>query len=106
MCLPLTLQKIKYSADLTELFHGLCHQPWAMLLHSSSASHPDSRFDILTGDPIATFCSQDGVNTIALGANKIENRNECFSELEYWINKLLPPAPVSQEWPFCGGAIG
>ncbi|MGL4733653.1 MAG: aminodeoxychorismate synthase component I [Enterovibrio sp.] len=106
MCLPLTLQKIKYSADLTELFHGLCHQPWAMLLHSSSTSHPDSRFDILTGDPIATFCSQDGVNMIALGANKIENRNECFSELEYWINKLLPPAPASQEWPFYGGAMG
>ncbi|MGL5335285.1 MAG: chorismate-binding protein, partial [Enterovibrio sp.] len=106
MCLPLTLQKIKYSTQLTEIFHCLQDKPWAMLLHSSSSAHPDSRFDILTADPIATFCSQNGVNTIALSSETIENRNECFSELEYWINKLLPATPKTIDLPFCGGAVG
>ena len=41
-----------------QLFTRLQAQPWAMLLESASDTHPDSRFDIICADPLATVVTQ------------------------------------------------
>lgn len=104
----LTFLELPYSPDaLLSYFAAIEQQPWAMLLHSAAQSHPNSRFDIMVGDPIATLCS-DGSKNIIRHANGdiFENNKDPFDSLNILQQQLLPPHPSTTPWPFLGGAMG
>lgn len=47
---------LTYHPDIAkQFFSKIEQQPWAMLLRSASATHMDSRFDILVANPLATL---------------------------------------------------
>lgn len=106
--MPITLQFLEYSPTaLTSLFSRIQSQPWAMVLQSAADKHPDNRFDILVADPIATLCSENGVNTIDYrDGRKAVTESDPFEELRSLQRALLPELAPMQPWPFVGGAMG
>ncbi|MDD1783336.1 aminodeoxychorismate synthase component I [Enterovibrio sp. ZSDZ35] len=106
--MPITLQFLEYSPTaLTSLFSRIQSQPWAMLLQSAADKHPDNRFDILVADPIATICSENGVNTIDYRDGRtVVSESDPFEALRALQRALLPELPPMHPWPFVGGALG
>ncbi|USH01305.1 aminodeoxychorismate synthase component I [Grimontia kaedaensis] len=106
--MPITLQFLQYSPSaLTSLFSRIESQPWAMLLQSAAEKHPDNRFDILVADPIATLCSESGINRIWHRDGRTASREtDPFEELHALQLSLLPRTEPIAPWPFLGGALG
>lgn len=46
--------------SLLEIFAHFASEPWSMLLDSADASHPNSRYQIMVAQPVATLHSQHG----------------------------------------------
>ncbi|WP_096618671.1 aminodeoxychorismate synthase component I [Candidatus Enterovibrio altilux] len=106
--MQITLQCLEYSPyALSTLFARVEIQPWAMLLQSAAVSHPDNRFDILVADPIATLCSNNGINTLYYrNGHETTNNDNPFDVLRQLQETLLPPLESIAQWPFLGGALG
>ncbi|KKD59260.1 aminodeoxychorismate synthase [Grimontia sp. AD028] len=106
--MPITLQFLEYSPSaLTSLFSRIESQPWAMLLQSAAEKHPDNRFDILVADPIATLCSENGINRIWYRDGRTaSSETDPFEELHALQLSLLPRTEPIAPWPFLGGALG
>lgn len=106
--MPITLQFLEYSPSaLTSLFSRIESQPWAMMLQSAAENHPDNRFDILVADPIATLCSDKGVNRIDYrDGRSAASETDPFEELHALQQTLLPHLAPIAPWPFVGGALG
>ncbi|WP_407332909.1 aminodeoxychorismate synthase component I [Enterovibrio sp. 27052020O] len=105
---PIALQFLEYSPTaLTSLFSRIEHLPWSMLLQSAAQSHPDNRFDILVADPIATLCSENGINQIRYRDGRTSaSETDPFEELHALQASLLPTLAPIAPWPFLGGALG
>ncbi|WP_434360182.1 aminodeoxychorismate synthase component I [Parasalinivibrio latis] len=104
----ISLTSLQYSPDaVPALFSHISHLPWAMLLHSASASHPDNRFDILVADPIATVVYDGTLNhlTTKEGSTRSE-AGDPFAFLNTVQNELLPSLETHPDIPFLGGALG
>jgi len=106
--IPLTCNTKPFPVEengLCQIFSALASQPWAMLLDSAQADHPDSRYDILVANPLATLVTR-GQHTL------IEYDNQCshsgadpLALLQQWQQKLLGSSTCSS-LPFVGGALG
>lgn len=85
--------------DTLAIFQHFAHEPWAILLDSADAQHPNSRFDILLRHPQQTFCwpECDGSSS-----------QQPFAQLrDFLTNKQLKPLPAEyQHLPFQGGLAG
>jgi len=109
--MPLTCKSRPFpleSEDLAGLFAALSSQPWAMLLDSAGADHPDSRYDILVARPVATLVTRGEQTTISQGSRQLISNEDPLALLEQWQHRLLGPINDSagDDWPFSGGALG
>ncbi len=81
--------------------------PWAMLLHSGHADHPDSRFDILTADPIATLVTRARQTVITHGEDAPQISLADPLALLRGVLEQQGLRPAQQpDLPFSGGALG
>ncbi|WMY94698.1 MAG: aminodeoxychorismate synthase component 1 [Arsenophonus sp.] len=98
--------ELSYLSDITmHYFSVLAHQPWAMLLHSGNAVHPNNRFDIIVADPVITLETKENIT-------KINRKSTIFSTLDPFkllkneIKGLNIINTINNDLPFQGGAIG
>jgi len=91
-------------------FSPIQHLPWSILLHSAGILRSDSRFDIITADPIASITSYGDTCYITY-KNKADKtvtgkpfqiarqlNSELFGDANSW--------PQLDDLPFIGGAMG
>lgn len=94
----LTATSLDYEewCDTCAIFAPFAHEPWAMLLDSAGATHPDSRYDILLRQPVKTFVGDE------------KTSDNPFTELAKWLAETpaseLPEAYA--DLPFQGGIAG
>ncbi|EMH4162367.1 aminodeoxychorismate synthase component 1 [Pluralibacter gergoviae] len=98
---------LPWRADAAEhYFAPLAHLPWAMLLHSSFADHPHSRFDIVVADPETTLVTRGESTDIATADRVITSAEDPLALLQQQLEgQQLQPHPHG-ELPFQGGALG
>jgi len=103
---PETLQ-LEYHPELaTTLFAPISAMPWSMLLSSASADHPDSRFDIIVANPVATLLTK-GQQTAYSDGNVTTTSDDCpFQLLQQHLDKLVTKYESDELYPFTGGALG
>lgn len=90
------------------LFERIAHQSWAVLLESSHPSHPDSRYDIISANPVATLETAGSKTTITHknGKNTLSHKNAFNLLSDLLIETFGEEIPPDDELPFTGGAIG
>lgn len=106
-CTP-TFYVLPYTPQcLTTEFAPLMSQPWTLLLHSGSAEHAHSRFDILVADPQATLVTHGATTTMT---SKQYGKQVAFEDplllLQQLQQQLLPVVSPHAVYPFQGGAVG
>ncbi|MDB1123773.1 aminodeoxychorismate synthase component I [Vibrio algarum] len=98
---------LDYAPDLAlTLFSPIAEQSWSMLLRSASSSHPDSRYDVLVAQPIATLVTTDKTTEIKHQGSLVVSTNDPFSLVQEYLDILLPATKDDSELPFVGGALG
>lgn len=106
-CTP-TFYALPYTPQcLTTEFAPLMSQPWTLLLHSGSADHPHSRFDILVADPQATLVTHGAITTMT--SKQYGKQVACEDPLlllQQFQQQLLPVVRPHAVYPFQGGALG
>ncbi|MDG3088197.1 aminodeoxychorismate synthase component I [Vibrio hannami] len=103
----LETKNLNYSPEIAQqLFAPISHLPWAMLLRSASEEHPDSRYDILVANPIATIETTGDISEIVTPEGTSESNADPFSLIDNCIKNYLPETPSVENLPFVGGALG
>lgn len=107
MFMTLKTLSLPYTPDaLTALFSKVAHQPWATLLSSSAAQHPDNRYDIFSAAPLKTLTTR-GADTIVSDGNRHSLAQDDPLRL---VKEALDELPVLEKpvegLPFVGGALG
>ncbi|WP_455813041.1 aminodeoxychorismate synthase component 1 [Pseudomonas graminis] len=98
---------LKYTPDAVEHhFARLCHQPWAMLLHSGFADHSDNRFDILVADPQVTLITRGIQTVIEQDNNRHVSEDDPLTLLQQQLMACGLKAQQQDDLPFQGGALG
>ena len=105
--MPVVYHALPYTPEaLSELFSRVAHLPWAMLLSSGFADHPDSRFDIMVADPIATLETRGALTRITKGDSVTESQADPLMLLDAELASQLPAVAPRADLPFQGGALG
>lgn len=91
--------------SLLDLFEQFAAQPWSMLLDSADASHPNSRYQIMVAEPLATLISQQGKTVLTDEHGSHHYTTDPFTVLDCALKRYFPAASSSL-MPFCGGALG
>lgn len=105
--MPVVYHALPYTPEaLSELFGRVAHLPWAMLLSSGFADHPDSRFDIMVADPVATLETRGPLTRIIKGDVVTESETDPLALLEAEQASLLSAVTPHSDLPFQGGALG
>ncbi|CAM5194698.1 aminodeoxychorismate synthase component I [Alishewanella longhuensis] len=91
--------------SLLNLFERFAAQPWSMLLDSADASHPNSRYQIVVAEPLATLVSQQGSTVLTDEHGSHHYTTDPFTVLDCALKRYFPAASTSL-LPFCGGALG
>ncbi|MDV7102832.1 aminodeoxychorismate synthase component 1 [Vibrio sp. TH_r3] len=99
---------LDYHRQLANAFFApIANKPWSMLLRSASSAHPDSRYDILVAQPIATLVTIDNQTTIKVGQSVKRSADDPFTLIQQQVNSLLPTVSNNNlNLPFIGGALG
>ncbi|WP_213994676.1 aminodeoxychorismate synthase component I [Arsukibacterium sp.] len=92
-------------ADLATFFGHFASQPWAMLLDSAAAGHPNSRYQIMVMQPLATLTANNGVTTLHDEHGSHDYPQDPFTVLDCALKRYFPE-PADSELPFSGGALG
>lgn len=107
MSLIFNQKTLPISQNAHELFEHISSQPWAILLESGSKDHPDSRYNIITADPLATI-ETTGKQTVV----KVGNQTTAYCTLPFNLLAKLQRdilgdiEQIETDLPFVGGAIG
>lgn len=106
--MQLSIHLLPYApAELIPRFSHLLARPWGQLLHSGSANHPDSRFDILVSDPFATLVTRGLQTRVTAPDGILVTRDDPLELLQQQMDKWFPKAIVlNDDLPFLGGALG
>ncbi|MBP8218205.1 MAG: aminodeoxychorismate synthase component I [Aeromonas sp.] len=89
------------------LFAPLAQQPWAILLESASPDHPDSRFHILSAEPLATLQTRGTQTQIDHAGQAHFSDEDPLTLLAQWQHQLFGPLDEDDgDLPFVGGALG
>lgn len=103
----INIYHVEYSLwhNTLALFAPFANEPWAMLLDSANAQHPDSRYDILVRQPVRTIRL---VNNKVICQPPLENSAQTNEfDLFSTVQAALAPLKNShQQLPFSGGALG
>lgn len=98
---------LTYHHDIAkQFFYKIEQQPWAMLLRSASATHMDSRFDILVANPLATITTFGNETEIRTADSVTLSRDDPFQLLAQTQEQYLPTLTYHQDLPFIGGTLG
>lgn len=99
--------ELPWSQDaIAHYFAALNTRPWAMLLHSGSADHPYSRFDILVAEPVATLLSH-GLQTLRRHqGHETVLSGDPLSHLQRTLDGFPFHPQPDDDLPFQGGALG
>ena len=90
-----------------ELFAPLAQLPWALLLESASSRHPDSRYHILSAEPLATLQTRGAETRIDHRQLTSVSLDDPLTLLAQWQSRLLGDVTAYRgELPFIGGALG
>lgn len=97
--------------SILDLFQHFAHQHWAVLLDSADSQHPDSRFDIMVAQPVATLVTQGKSTSISHGETHTSSQQNPIDLLSQWQDSLFPqskinPSELVEQLPFCCGALG
>ena len=99
--------EVDYHPDLCKAyFSHISHLPWAMLLGSAGKEHPDSRFDILVAQPVASIETKGDTSTVSTKQGRFLSDEDPFSLIQQYSDKLLPNIENNSELPFIGGVLG
>tara|TARA_R110002126_G_scaffold15185_14_gene62543 strand:- start:4661 stop:6061 length:1401 start_codon:yes stop_codon:yes gene_type:complete len=100
-------QTIPYSrsADLATIFSHFADHPWAMLLDSAASDHPNSRYQIMAIQPMATLTANNGTTTLRDELGSHDYQQDPFTVLDCALKRYFPE-PFATELPFTGGALG
>ncbi|MCL1073117.1 aminodeoxychorismate synthase component I [Shewanella dokdonensis] len=103
-------QIARYSLDwnytVPQLFSHFSTLPWAVLLDSADAEHPDAKFDLISAWPLATLTTHGNTSEICQ-----QQKQKQWSAADPWqlLRQLLAdyfPDSKPTILPFGGGAIG
>lgn len=98
---------LKYTPDAVEHhFARLCHQSWAMLLHSAFADHSDNRFDIMVADPLVTLTTRGMQTVIEQDGIRCVSEDDPLTLLQQQLTACGLQAQQQDDLPFQGGALG
>ena len=121
---PLAVKTLDWTDTTEALFAHFAASPWAMLLDSANANHPDARFDIIVANPIASLkvyehhcdlaVAQEPQAATAQTAQTTQPKQQteridgghCPFALMQTLSEALYSQPKSSELPFAGGALG
>lgn len=105
--MPLNSINLPYSHDVAlDWFHRLADKPWAMLLSSGAAEHPDSRYDILSADPLATLVTRGAETVITQAEGVYSSYADPLTLLDDALLRLPELPECLPALPFYGGALG
>ena len=98
---------LPYHPDaLVTLFAPYSSRPWSTLLHSGHADHPDSRFDIMSADPVATLVTRGDSTEISRAGRTYSSAADPFALVRQEMDAAgIHTAPLDN-LPFLGGALG
>ena len=91
--------------SLLDLFESFATQPWSVLLDSADAKHPNSRYQIMVAEPLATLVSQDGRTILTDEHGSHHYTTDPFTVLDCALKRYFA-TPSQSPLPFCGGALG
>nr|WP_234418619.1 aminodeoxychorismate synthase component I [Dongshaea marina] len=78
-----------------------------MLLESAAADHPDSRYHIITADPLATLTTYGQTTRVRYDGIIEESAEDPLQLLQAWQHQLLGDcSQIPCELPFFSGAMG
>ncbi|WP_372872828.1 aminodeoxychorismate synthase component I [Shewanella sp.] len=108
---PLAVKTLDWTDTTEALFAHFAASPWAMLLDSANANHPDARFDIIVANPIAMLKVYESHCDLTLvqQAEHINERidaDQCPFALMQALTQALYPESKPSILPFVGGALG
>lgn len=105
--MTLSTLSLPYTPDaLSELFSQVADQPWAMLLSSSAADHPDSRYDIFSAAPLKTLTTRGQSTEIFVNGQTLTSERDPLTLVKEAVAEL-PQLPEPYDGlPFTGGALG
>lgn len=113
----LVVKAIPYPrCDVKDFFAPLSSLDWSILLESGSSTHIDSRYHILSADPVATLVTESvnnplgpdtTITTISQGNEITTSTAEPFSLLDSTLNRVIGNIDDHEsELPFLAGALG
>lgn len=94
-------------SSVQALFARLQARPWAMLLESGSQEHADSRFHILTADPLAVLQTRGQWTWVDEPGQTWRSEADPLTLVQELQTRCLGPlAQTPDPLPFTGGALG
>ncbi|GGB38232.1 aminodeoxychorismate synthase, component I [Oceanisphaera marina] len=109
MGLSLHIHSQPFNGSVHDFFSPVAHLPWAMLLESGATKGDDSRFHIISAEPLATLVTRGEETVIDHPSGRHTSTDSPFSLLKTWQDELIGPVTLPQAYqhlPFAGGALG
>lgn len=109
MGLSLHIHSQPFSGSVHDFFSPVAHLPWAMLLESGAPKGADSRFHIVSAEPLATLVTRGEETVIDHPHGRHTSTDSPFSLLKTWQDELIGSVTLPdgyQHLPFSGGALG
>ncbi|MGE4261434.1 aminodeoxychorismate synthase component I [Shewanella sp.] len=105
-CSQIALCALDWDYTVPQLFSHFAGLPWAVLLDSADAAHPDARFDLISAWPLATLTTHGDTSEICdRHGQKQLSAVEPFQLLQQLLADCFPDIRPTT-LPFSGGAIG
>lgn len=86
------------------LFAPFASEPWAILLDSAQAEHPDGRYDILVRQPFQTICLRQ--QQLHCQPELATPARDIFHAIELALHAMPTLTEPQTDLPFTGGAVG
>lgn len=107
MSLIFNQKTLPLTQSAQSLFNYIADMPWAILLESASESHPDSRFDILSANPLVKLITKGHETKIETADKTVISHENPFQLIKRAQEEILGPLnSISSPLPFLGGALG
>lgn len=93
-------------AELTNIKAQIAALDWAVLLESASTDHVDSRWSIISAEPVANMVTYQGVSTITQGDKTISDSSDPLALQQNLRQKIFHNNTIETDIPFTGGVLG
>ncbi|PKH01333.1 aminodeoxychorismate synthase, component I [Psychromonas sp. MB-3u-54] len=92
--------------ELTNIKAQIAGLDWAVLLESAGKDHVDSRWSIISAQPVANMVTYQGVSTITQGNKTISDSSDPLAIQQNLRQKLFHNSTIETDLPFTGGVLG